>query len=206
MGQFNWEKEVETQWDDRAAFWNKRSMNMWDNGSGDGYGSYKLRQSGFDVTGMDLSGEMIRRANEWTNDDQIHFLQGNVTNLPFTDQRFDGVMAINILEWTETPAIALNELQRVVMPNGLLFIGVLGPTAGPRANSFPRLYGKPAICNTMMPWEFQRLAMEHELEYVDGFGVWKQGVNEAHLHGLPLELKQALSFMWIFMLRRTGEE
>jgi hypothetical protein len=33
MTSFNWEKEVETQWDSRAHFWNERSRNMWDSGS-----------------------------------------------------------------------------------------------------------------------------------------------------------------------------
>ncbi|MBT2214747.1 methyltransferase domain-containing protein [Virgibacillus dakarensis] len=229
MPAFNWEKEAETQWDDRAHFWNKHSTGMWDSGSrkniipfiqkhlnemssildigcGDGYGSYKLLQSGYNVTGMDLSSEMIQRAKVRVPANEINFLQGNVMNLPFKDQHFDGVMAINILEWTEIPAKALSELKRVVKMDGLLCIGLLGPTAGPRTNSYPRVYGKDAICNTMMPWEFLQLASEYNLEYVDGFGVYKEDVKGKHHEGLPIELKQALSFMWVFMLRKTGED
>ena len=51
---------------------------------------------------------------------------------------------------------------------------MLGPTAGPRKQSFPRLYGKLVICNTMMPWEFERLALENGWEKVDELTVFKK--------------------------------
>lgn len=225
---FNWRKEAEAQWDNRAAFWNERSKNMWDNGSrkdivpfiekhlekgskmldigcGDGYGSYKLHQLGYDVTGMDLSNEMISRAKQRLHKEEIKFMQGDVGELPFAANSSDGIMAINVLEWTEFPENALVELHRVLKKDGLLCIGVLGPTAGPRTNSYPRLKGEEAICNTMMPWEFQKLASENNLQYVDGFGVYKEGVKEQHYKNLPLDLKQALTFLWVFMLRKVGE-
>src|SRR5699024_7074044 len=113
-------------------------------------------------------------------DGKINFLQGNIMNLPFEDQYFDGIMAINVLEWTEVPAKAIAELGRVVKKDGLLFVGILGPTAGPRANSYPRVYGKDAICNTMMPWEFKQLASDYNLTCADGFGVYKEGVKKSH--------------------------
>ncbi|WP_164670923.1 class I SAM-dependent methyltransferase [Virgibacillus doumboii] len=225
---FNWHKEAESQWVHRAAFWNERSKNMWDSGSrkdiipfiekhiekgssildigcGDGYGSYKLYKSGYNVTGMDISQEMIMRAKKRVHNDEINFLQGDVGNLPFADNSMDGIMAINVLEWTEFPAQVLTELYRVLKIDGTLCIGLLGPTAGPRANSYPRLRGEKAICNTMMPWEFQQLAGESNFQYVDGFGVYKDGVTESHYKNLDFDLKQALSFMWIFMMRKAGE-
>ncbi|MBP1968617.1 ubiquinone/menaquinone biosynthesis C-methylase UbiE [Virgibacillus natechei] len=225
---FNWKKEAEIQWDNRAHFWNEHSVHMWDNGSrkdiipfvkdyfkkgskildigcGDGYGSYKLHKAGYDVVGMDISSEMIALAKERTKHEAIPFSQGDVNELPFEDNSFDGVMAINVLEWTESPVEALLELKRVVKKDGLLFVGILGPTAGPRMNSYPRLLGEKAIANTMMPWELQKLSADHNLEYVDGIGVYKEGVEARHHQYLSLELKQALTFMWVFMLRKVGE-
>lgn len=228
MTSFNWGKEAKEQWDGRASFWNERSTAMWDKGSrkdiipfinkhmkkgdkildigcGDGYGSFKLHQSGYDVTGMDISSEMINLAKERLHSNQISFLQGDVNHLPFESNSFDGIMSINVLEWTEIPSKAVKELLRVVKNDGLICIGLLGPTAGPRANSYPRLHGEKAICNTMMPWEFQRLAVKEGLISVDGIGVYKDAVKEQHHKDLPLELKQALTFMWLFMLRKVGE-
>lgn len=227
-GSFNWQKEAEEQWDNRAEFWNERSTNMWEIGSrkdiipfvekhmssgssildigcGDGYGSYKLYKSGYNVVGMDLSNEMIARAKKRLHNEEISFLQGDIGNLPFDDNSSDGIMVINVLEWTELPSKALLEIHRVLKNDGFLCVGVLGPTAGPRANSYPRIHGEKAICNTMMPWEFQKLATESNFQYVDGFGVYKEEVKPHHYKDLALDLQQALTFMWVFMLRKVGE-
>jgi hypothetical protein len=112
-------------------------------------------------------------------------------------------MAINSIEWTERPLEALNEMRRVLKSGHLLCVGLLGPTAAPRINSYRRLYGEPVICNTMMPWEFEKLAQENGWELVDGEGVYKRGVSEKMVANLPAELKQALTFMWLFMLRKV---
>lgn len=225
---FDWHKEAKAQWDDRAAFWNERSTKMWDNGSrkdivafiekylkrnsrildvgcGDGYGSSKLHRAGYRVTGIDISAEMIALARKRSDQDEMTFLQGNVESMPFEEKSNDGAMVINVLEWTKEPSKALDEFYRVLKPGGVLCVGILGPTAGPRANGFPRLKGEEAICNTMMPWEFQQLAAEKDFHYVDGFGVYKEGVTEQNYKDLPLNLKQALTFMWVFMLRKAGE-
>ncbi|WP_087974498.1 class I SAM-dependent methyltransferase [Oceanobacillus rekensis] len=229
MTSFDWIVEAETEWDNRATFWNQKSRSMWDNGSrkdivpllsnylkpgstvldigcGDGYGSFKLYREGYHVTGVDLSKEMIQLAkSRLKKGENISFQQGNVNEIPFEDNYFDAIMAINVLEWVEDPLHALKELKRVVKPNGLIYVGILGPTAGPRGNSYPRLLGEKAICNTMMPWEFNTLAVDIKLKDVDGFGVYKEGVHINHYKDLPIKLKQALTFMWVFLLRKVGE-
>ncbi|MGM8212488.1 class I SAM-dependent methyltransferase [Virgibacillus sp. W0430] len=222
----NWQETVEREWDGRAHFWNARSQQMWDKGSrkeiipfikkyiaagkkildvgcGDGYGSFKLKQAGYTVMGVDISAEMIAYARENQQNNNIGFFQSDAAELPFSDKHFDALVAINVLEWTEQPKKVLEELQRVVKTNGVLCIGILGPTAGPRANSFPRLYGKRVVCNTMMPWEFEQMALENGWTSVDCFGVYKEGVKEKHYADLSIELQQALSFMWVFMLRKA---
>ncbi|WP_164214582.1 class I SAM-dependent methyltransferase [Virgibacillus sp. YIM 98842] len=228
MSTFDWEGEAELKWDNQAESWSSRSRHMWEKGSrmdvipflednlpkgskildigcADGYGSLKLAKAGYHVIGTDISGEMIRRAKDQATPGQATFIKGDVNDLPFGDREFDGIMAINVLEWTADPAKALKEIFRVVKENGLLCIGLLGPTAGPRMNSYPRLQGKNAICNTMMPWEFEKLAFEMGLEYVDGYGVYKKGVKENQYKDLPRELRQALTFLWVFMLRKVDK-
>jgi ubiquinone/menaquinone biosynthesis C-methylase UbiE len=225
MKWFDWHEEAQKQWDERAEFWNQNSEEMWERGSrktiipffakhvpkgskvadlgcGDGYGAWKLGQSGYRVVGVDLSPEMIEKAKARGEREHVAFIQGDLTSLPFADETFQGAMAINSLEWTEDPLKALNEMRRVVKKGHFLCVGLLGPTAGPRANSYPRLYGKPVICNTMMPWEFGQLAQENGWDLIDGQGVYKNGVDESLLAGWPLELKQALTFMWLFMLKK----
>lgn len=225
---FNWSKKAQEQWDNQAGFWNEKSAGMWDNGSrkeiipfienhlekgssildigcGDGYGTQKLHKAGYNATGVDLSEEMISLAREQAENKPVSFFQADINDLPFEGKSFDGIMCINVLEWTENPGKALQNLRGAVKKDGVLCIGLLGPTAGPRTNSYPRLHGKKTICNTMMPWEFNKLASENKLNYLDGFGVYKKDVKEQHYKGLPMELKQALTFMWVFMLQKVGE-
>jgi len=174
-----------------------------DLGCGDGYGSWKLNQAGYHVVGVDLSKEMIAKAKKRGVNEHLTYSQGDLTHLPFQNESFSGLVAINSMEWTEEPLKALNEMKRVLKKNHFLCLGLLGPTAGPRANSYRRLYGEPVICNTMMPWEFSQLAKENGWQVVDGKGVYKQGVQEEKIADLPTELEQALTFMWLFMLRKV---
>ncbi|MEH7381910.1 class I SAM-dependent methyltransferase [Bacillus sp. JJ1533] len=225
MTDFKWHEEAEKQWNGRADFWSKQSQAMWNSGSrstiipffsqylendafildagcGDGYGSFLLAEHGFQVVGVDISADMIEKANKRSRSCGLSFRQGDLTALPFENDTFSGVMAINSIEWTEVPLKAINEIKRVTKPGGIFCAGLLGPTAGPRQNAYPRLYGKKVIQNTMMPWEFEQLVSENGWTVEDGQPVYKDAVNKEWTKGLPRELKQALSFMWVFMLRK----
>ncbi len=229
MNQFNWVEEAEKQWNERSSSWNLKSAEMWETGSrkdivpffanyvqaggvvcdlgcGDGYGSLKLAEIGYEVTGIDVSEEMIHKAKEINSNTTAQFKKGDISELPFSNDRFDAVIAINSLEWTEQPLKVLKELKRVVKPGGHACVGILGPTAGPRINSYRRLYNEKVISNTMMPWEFARLAVENNWSAIDSYGVYKRGANQLSLGSLSLDLKQALSFMWIFMLENDKQE
>ncbi|WP_369899915.1 class I SAM-dependent methyltransferase [Bacillus manliponensis] len=226
MNNFNWHEAAQQKWDNNADFWNQNSEEMWDSGSrskilpffaqyveqgakivdvgcGDGYGTYKASKAGYLAYGVDLSKEMIRMAKERGENERLSFVEGDLIALPFQDEEFDAVLAVNSLEWTEQPLLALEEIKRVLEPGGFACIAILGPTAAPRQNSFPRLYGKEAVCNTMMPWEFEHLALQEGFKMVDGIGVYKRGVNEKMIGQLSVELRQALTFMWVFMLKKA---
>lgn len=224
VSNFKWVDEAEKQWDERAENWHSNSKEMWETGSrkdiipfltrhvagelsicdlgcGDGYASYKLASKGFKVTGIDLSEQMLEKAMERAKDTTAQFLKADISNIPVETDSFDAIMAINSLEWTESPLDVLLEMKRVVKSDGLICIAILGPTAMPRINSYRRLYGEKVICNTMMPWELGKLAEEHGLIKVDEMGVYKRGADRLHLEKLSLDLKQALTFMWIFMFQ-----
>jgi ubiquinone/menaquinone biosynthesis C-methylase UbiE len=224
MDTFDWKVESEKQWDSMAASWISRSRAMWESGSrkdivpfikrfvptgsmvcdlgcGDGTGSEKLVEAGYDVTGIDVSEGMLERARQNPRNEQSTFCKANLSDCGSPDNHFDAVMAINSIEWTDKPYDSLKETGRILKPNGYVCIGILGPTAGPRANSFRRLYGEEVICNTIMPWEFERLALESGWKKAGEFGVYKKAAEQLPLGSLPVELQQALSFMWVFMFQ-----
>jgi len=225
MKKFNWNEETEKVWNERADFWHENSENMWLNGSrktiipfikerlkqdahvldagcGDGFGSFLLAENGYHVTGVDIAEAMIERAVKKRVHTNINFQKGSLTELPLNNHSMDAVMAINSIEWVEQPLQVLDEFHKVLKPGGKLFLGLLGPTAGPRAHSYQRLYGKEAICNTMMPWEFERLALENGWELLDGMPVYKEEAKKLDTTNLPRFLKQALTFMWVFEFQK----
>lgn len=224
MGNFDWKMESEKQWDRMAASWNSRSRGMWETGSrkdivpfikrfvptgsmvcdlgcGDGTGSEKLTAAGYAVTGIDVSEEMLERARLNPRNEQSVFCKANLSDCGSPDHHFDAVMAINSIEWTNHPYESLKEIARILKPDGHACIGILGPTAGPRTNSFRRLYGEEVICNTIMPWELERLALENGWRKAGEFGVFKKAAEQLPHGSLPADLQQSLSFMWVFMFQ-----
>jgi ubiquinone/menaquinone biosynthesis C-methylase UbiE len=221
---FNWVNEAEKQWDVRAESWNSNSKEMWESGSrkeiipfimkhvpktkaicdlgcGDGYASYKLANMGFQVTGVDVSEQMLEKAKKRSIDTSAQFIKADISAVPVEANSYDAIMAINSLEWTENPLGVLEEMKRVVKKDGQICIAILGPTAMPRINSYRRLYGEKVICNTMMPWELEKLAMENGLQKIDELGVYKRGAEKLPVEKLPVELRQSLTFMWVFMFK-----
>ncbi len=222
---FKWHEQAQQTWDKGAENWHKSSKSMWETGSrstiiplmqqfvpvgsyvldvgcGDGYGTYKLHRAGYAAVGIDLSERMIAFAKKRAKDEKLSFQQADLKALPFADNNFDAVMVVNVLEWTENPWQALLEITRVLKPHGKVCIAILGPTAAPRSHSYRRLYGDHVVCNTMMPWEFKKLAQENGFDVLAGQGVYKRGVLEKEVNQLPEELQQALSFLWLFMLEK----
>ncbi|QQE75460.1 class I SAM-dependent methyltransferase [Brevibacillus composti] len=247
-----WSQMAKEQWDQFAADWHQRSENMWERGSrktilplftryvrpehgpvldagcGDGYASCKLARSGYEVTGVDIAGEMIRlaydrangraenriddrvndRANDQANEEDfrsqlsVQFQTGDISNLPFSDNYFSGILCINVTEFTPSPLDALRELHRLLKPDGILLLGILGPTAGPRGHSYRRLYGEATFQNTMMPWEAKQLAGENGFVLVEEEPVFKEGVPAELASRLSVELQESLSFLTLFVLRK----
>lgn len=70
-----------------------------------------------DVYGLDFSEQSIRFCKErgLTN-----IFQGDATNIPFEDQKFDLVICLDVLEHIEQHDKAVKEIKRVLKDNGLL--------------------------------------------------------------------------------------
>ncbi|WP_139491461.1 class I SAM-dependent methyltransferase [Brevibacillus dissolubilis] len=225
-----WNDEVVKKWNKNAEQWDRDSIEMWDTGSrktilpllkqlvstadgtildagcGAGYGSWKLARDGYRVIGVDISQEMIQYAKSRPSEGlSLEFRVGDVGRLSLTDEEAAGILSINVVEFTESPLDTLLEFRRVLKPGGMLLLGILGPTAGPRAYSFPRLYGKPTIQNTMMPWEAKQLAEENGYELVSEHPVYKEGVTDEIAEQLDPLLREAVSFLTVFVLRKVDQ-
>ena len=117
-------------WDDdyREAFINAlpESSKVLDLGCGPGTDSKILIERGLQITGIDLSDELIRIAAN-TNPTGS-FVQGNMLDLPFGSHQFDGLFAkASLLHLAkEDVPQALQEIVNVVKPSGIIHIAIKG--------------------------------------------------------------------------------
>lgn len=103
------------------------------------------------VQATDFSPQMIEKAKSIEHSKNIEFSCADIFNLPFQDERFEAVIASNILHIIPNPESALQEIKRVLKPQGVFIAPTflwLKPSFGGRIkrllmrlNGFP-LYSK----------------------------------------------------------------
>jgi 2-polyprenyl-3-methyl-5-hydroxy-6-metoxy-1,4-benzoquinol methylase len=89
-----------------------------DVGCGVGQVVARLTQAGFEAWGVDVSEPNISRAQKFS--DRCRFYDGR--KLPFPDQHFASVGALNVLEHVEEPEAFISELVRVTEPGGRIVL------------------------------------------------------------------------------------
>ncbi len=96
----------------------------------------KAKGNNFDITGLDVSANMLQKAGENAHKsgagDKIKFVLGNADSLPFPDGYFDLVISYASLHHWFRPALVFKEAQRVAKKGGAVII---------RDNR--RIYGNP---------------------------------------------------------------
>src|SRR5581483_7857724 len=93
-----------------------------DIGCGPGQITRYLHDRGVDITGIDLSPEMVRVARRLNS--SITFSEGNMLSLNMSDASVAGITAFYSIIHLPRPKVidALREMQRVLMPGGLLLL------------------------------------------------------------------------------------
>ncbi len=101
-------------------------MDCLDIGCGNGYAVRAMAErTGLEgqVTGVDVSPEMIRRAAEFPdNPSNTRFLVSPADKLPFPDEALDRVLSVEVLYYLPDPLAALKEWNRVLKPGGSVWI------------------------------------------------------------------------------------
>jgi ubiquinone/menaquinone biosynthesis C-methylase UbiE len=99
-----------------------------DLGTGPGYAAVDIarRRPGLQMVGLDLAVHMVEKANQyalWTGlDGRVLWPQADGHCLPFADDRFDLVVSSFALHHWDDPLRILNEIARVLKPQGRYFI------------------------------------------------------------------------------------
>jgi ubiquinone/menaquinone biosynthesis C-methylase UbiE len=101
--------------------------------AGCGFGCMDLVLAGelpeCEITGIDMSEPLLRHAvsslHGIPSGRRIRFERGDARNLRFEDNSFDVVFCIGVLHLADRPLAMLDEIERVLVPDGTLFIADL---------------------------------------------------------------------------------
>ena len=93
-----------------------------DIGCGAGHGSFNLADRFKQIYGVDISGEAINYAKKNWSANNITFLIGSATKLPFADNYFDLAVAFEVFEHIADWKKFLTELKRVTKDKGLIYL------------------------------------------------------------------------------------
>ena len=91
-------------------------------GTGPGFLSIILADAGYDVTAIDLTPEMLKKAKENAGElaGSISFVEMNAEEMTFEDQSFDAVVTRNLTWDLPHPDVFYKEICRVLKKDGLL--------------------------------------------------------------------------------------
>lgn len=94
---------------------------------GCGAGTYVryLANGGHKVVGLDYSIPTLHRALTADSERHSPYLCGEAYHLPFKDESFDLVTSVGVIQALGSPERALDEMVRVLRPNGLLIVEAL---------------------------------------------------------------------------------
>jgi SAM-dependent methyltransferase len=115
-------------WEDHTARYRfacayVRGKSVLDIACGTGFGSKILLQGGADrVVGMDISEDAIRFAREKYVAPRLEFEAGDILCIPSPRNSFERIVSFETLEHVHDPKRALEEMNRVLAPGGLLII------------------------------------------------------------------------------------
>jgi SAM-dependent methyltransferase len=75
--------------------------------------------------GIDLSPEMVREGRErFAGQPRVSFKEGSIEALNLPDAAYDQVICMAVIEYLETPHLALAEIARILRPGGTAIITV----------------------------------------------------------------------------------
>lgn len=96
-------------------------VHILDVGCGGGVLSNALGVAGHDVTGVDLSDSNIKVAERSDTTQRVKYVKTDSYHLPFPEECFDVVTALNVFCQVDNPQYLLEEITRVLRPGGYVF-------------------------------------------------------------------------------------
>lgn len=126
----DWERIRKSYFDDRVASLAiekllPRDLTLADVGCGTGSLTFELARFARKVIGVDLSGEMLRRARALAKErkiDNVEFRRGDALKLPLASHSVDAAFSVMVLHFLPEPERAIAGLCRITRPGGTVVL------------------------------------------------------------------------------------
>ena len=128
---------------------------------GEGYGSHLLATSARAVEGVDIDSGTVSHATERYRAPNLKFQCADVLALPFNDAHFDRVVCFETLEHLHDHEGLVNELKRVLKPEGLLILS----SPNKASSSDEDAHDNPFHCKELYRDELEALLERHFQNY-----------------------------------------
>ncbi len=99
----------------------QKKCSILDIGCGGGLLTNFLSLQGHIVSGLDISEKSLQQAQEKDVTKKACYTQGSAYHLPYKDEQFDVVCAMDLLEHVDSPSLVIAEASRVLKKDGLFF-------------------------------------------------------------------------------------
>ena len=115
----------------------KKDMRILDAGCGTGNFSFKLAKKGCMITGVDISENMLKIADNKKEKSglPVEFIKADSRKLPFSDNTFDAAVSVVAVEFIDDVRAVIDELLRVTKQNGKVVVGTIN-----RESDWGKLY------------------------------------------------------------------
>jgi SAM-dependent methyltransferase len=152
--------ESET-WEVLNRLLGEASGSLLDVGCGTGSHAAGLAELGWDVTGVDVSEDMLRRAAE----KGVRTVHANAVSLPFEDASFDAAVSVFTNTDVDDLAAVVREIARVVRPGGpVVYVAVHPCFVGPHS-----VYDPEGGVPVFEPGWYRQVG-----RYTEAPGIWRE--------------------------------
>jgi SAM-dependent methyltransferase len=135
IGELHWYASSHRRWINDLSI--RAGGSVLEVGSATGALTAFLESSGFGVTGLDNSSDMVSRGQ--SEHPELDLIVGDATALPHDDDVFDAVVAASVINVVPDATAVLSEMRRVCAPGGI--VSVLVPSTGFTGEDLDTLIG-----------------------------------------------------------------
>ena len=170
-----------------------------DAGCGTGYGTMMLAAAAArTATGVDISEAAVGSARETLGDaGELHV--ADIAALPFEDASFDLVVCFEAIEHVPDPEAALDELRRVLVPDGLLLVSSPNRREYPAGNPHHVHEYEPEELEQSLLRRFNHARLVRQQAWVVSALLHDEAFAASEMEPLELEVRKVVG-------RRPGQE